>query len=164
MKIKGIVAASIMAAAATVIASTTAQAEPATASIKSVNSHPIAVRHISGVNHEIGHSTQLSDGVVTTITAGKPAATTPTLASATLPQPNLKDVSSKDQWNQQLEHASYGALIGGAIGGFIGLVVGGIIIFPIPIATGLIGAGIGLLAAGGLPLINAGAAYFGGQP
>ncbi|MEV0246935.1 hypothetical protein AB0H76_10140 [Nocardia sp. NPDC050712] len=61
-------------------------------------------------------------------------------------------ISSQDWFFSELQRASLGALIGGIIGFFF-LGVG---VFP--------GALIGLLIAGGPSLINAGIAYFSGQP
>ncbi|MFI7668839.1 hypothetical protein [Nocardia sp. NPDC049526] len=68
------------------------------------------------------------------------------------PQPT----TSAERWNQEVQRASFGALIGAGIGLIIGLPLGGIILFPIPMATTAIGAGIGFLAVGGQPLIDAG--------
>ncbi|WP_433731182.1 hypothetical protein ACQP0C_05600 [Nocardia sp. CA-129566] len=76
------------------------------------------------------------------------------------PQPT----TSQERWNQEVQRASFGALIGAGIGLIIGLPLGGIILFPIPMATVAIGASIGFLAVGGQPLIDAGIAYFTGQP
>jgi hypothetical protein len=61
-------------------------------------------------------------------------------------------ISSQDWFFSELQRASLGAVIGGIIGFFffgIGLPVGAL---------------IGLLIAGGPSLINAGIAYFSGQP
>ncbi|MGW4773637.1 hypothetical protein ACWEO2_37070 [Nocardia sp. NPDC004278] len=76
------------------------------------------------------------------------------------PQPT----TSQERWNQEVQRASFGALIGAGIGLIIGLPLGGIILFPIPMATVAIGASIGFLAVGGQSLIDAGVAYFTGQP
>lgn len=74
----------------------------------------------------------------------------------------LHDIDAQETWNQQVQRGVYGALIGGAIGGLIGVPFWWLVLPPlIGIA---IGAGIGFLAAGGQPMIDAGIAYFTGQP
>ncbi|KZM73008.1 hypothetical protein [Nocardia terpenica] len=73
---------------------------------------------------------------------------------------SAKDISSQQWFFDELQRASLGAAVGAVIGGLIGLVLG---IFPV-IPGAAIGAVVGLLVAGGRPLLDAGAAYFGGQP
>ncbi|MFI6367268.1 hypothetical protein ACIBG0_31455 [Nocardia sp. NPDC050630] len=80
------------------------------------------------------------------------------------PAAESQPTTSAERWNQEVQRASFGALIGAGIGLIIGLPLGGIILFPIPMATTAIGAAIGFLAVGGQPLIDAGVAYFSGQP
>ncbi|MET8878715.1 hypothetical protein ACWEO2_01255 [Nocardia sp. NPDC004278] len=73
----------------------------------------------------------------------------PTAAAATA---SAEAISSQEWFFSELQRASLGAVIGGIIGFFffgIGLPVGAL---------------IGLLIAGGPNLINAGIAYFSGQP
>ncbi|MFI6868186.1 hypothetical protein [Nocardia sp. NPDC050406] len=77
----------------------------------------------------------------------------------------LRDIgTAEERWNAELQRASFGALIGGAIGLLISLPIFGLLFFPVVLAAIAVGAGIGLLAAGGQPLIDAGIAHFGGQP
>ncbi|MVU82832.1 hypothetical protein GPX89_37060 [Nocardia sp. ET3-3] len=72
------------------------------------------------------------------------------------------DSDAQQRWNEQVQRGVFGALIGGAIGGVITIPFW---IFVLPPLLGIaIGAGIGFLAAGGQPLIDAGIAYFTGQP
>ncbi|MFE3192003.1 hypothetical protein ACFXHA_23535 [Nocardia sp. NPDC059240] len=74
----------------------------------------------------------------------------------------LADIDAQERWNEQVQRGVFGALIGGAIGGVITIPFW---IFVLPPLLGIaIGAGIGFLAAGGQPLIDAGIAYFTGQP
>ncbi|UFS93882.1 hypothetical protein [Nocardia huaxiensis] len=75
----------------------------------------------------------------------------------------LQDVAtSKERWDEQVQRGTFGAMIGGAIGGLITIPFW---IFILPPILGIgIGAGIGFLAAGGQPLLDAGIAYFTGQP
>ncbi|NNH75088.1 hypothetical protein HLB23_35450 [Nocardia uniformis] len=74
----------------------------------------------------------------------------------------LRDVSARENWDAQVQRGVFGALIGGTIGGLVTLPFW---IFVLPPLLGIaIGAGIGFLAAGGQPLIDAGIAYFSGQP
>ncbi|WP_067538815.1 DUF456 domain-containing protein [Nocardia crassostreae] len=75
-----------------------------------------------------------------------------TLSPVSAPAGTIKDISSQEWFMAELQRASLGALIGGIIGFFV-LGVG-----AIP------GAIIGLLIAGGQPLIASGSAYFSGQP
>lgn len=65
------------------------------------------------------------------------------------------------QWfMNELQRASLGALVGGLIGAAIGLVFFGVGVIP----GAVLGAVIGLAVAGGPSLLNAGIAYFSGQP
>ncbi|GAB2541451.1 hypothetical protein [Nocardia heshunensis] len=74
----------------------------------------------------------------------------------------LHDIDAQERWNEQVQRGVFGALIGGAIGGLITLPFW---IFVLPPLLGVaIGAGIGFLAAGGQPMLDAGIAYFTGQP
>lgn len=74
----------------------------------------------------------------------------------------LSDISARENWDAQVQRGTFGALIGGTIGGLVTLPFW---IFVIPPLAGIaIGAGIGFLLAGGQPLIDAGIAYFSGQP
>ncbi|WP_433678125.1 hypothetical protein [Nocardia sp. CA-119907] len=73
-------------------------------------------------------------------------------ATATAATASAEAISSQEWFFSELQRASLGAVIGGIIGFFffgIGLPVGAL---------------IGLLIAGGPNLINAGIAYFSGQP
>ncbi|WP_330184793.1 hypothetical protein OHB26_15100 [Nocardia sp. NBC_01503] len=73
-----------------------------------------------------------------------------------------QSITSQERWNEQVQRGTFGALIGGAIGGLITIPFW---IFVLPPLLGIaIGAGIGFLAVGGQPLIDAGVAYFTGQP
>lgn len=71
----------------------------------------------------------------------------------------IKDISSQDWFFAELQRASLGAAVGAVIGALLGL-VGIVTIIP----GAVIGGVIGLLVAGGPSLLNAGAAYFSGQP
>lgn len=74
----------------------------------------------------------------------------------------VRDISSQDRWNEQVQRGTFGAMIGAAIGGIITIPFW---IFILPPLLGIgIGAAIGFLAVGGQPLIDAGIAYFSGQP
>ncbi|MEV0763425.1 hypothetical protein [Nocardia sp. NPDC050435] len=88
--------------------------------------------------------------------AGQKLTLTPDLKNAALsadaPKLQAEAISSQEWFFAELQRASLGALIGG----IIGFLFFGIGIFP--------GALIGLLIAGGPSLINAGIAYFSGQP
>lgn len=92
-----------------------------------------------------------------------------TLRPAGVAPGELRDVaaeyiSSQERWDAEVQRASFGALIGGAIGFLIGGMIFGVLLFPFWFAAIGIGAGIGFLAAGNQPLIDAGIAYFSGQP
>ncbi|WP_194813711.1 hypothetical protein [Nocardia sp. XZ_19_385] len=88
--------------------------------------------------------------------AGQKLTLTPDLKDVTLsadaPKLQAEAIGSQEWFFSELQRASLGAVIGGIIGFFFF----GIGIFP--------GALIGLLIAGGPSLINAGIAYFSGQP
>ncbi|MFC8045997.1 hypothetical protein [Nocardia sp. NPDC057353] len=71
----------------------------------------------------------------------------------------IKDISSQDWFFAELQRASLGAAVGAVIGALLGL-IGIVTIIP----GAVIGGVIGLLVAGGPSLLNAGAAYFSGQP
>ncbi|MTL14247.1 hypothetical protein GL307_22650 [Nocardia seriolae] len=75
-----------------------------------------------------------------------------TLTPGRAPNMTVKDISSQDWFFSELQHAALGAVIGGIIG-FLFVGIGA----PF-------GALIGLLVAGGQPLIDSGSAYFSGQP
>ncbi|WP_435592398.1 hypothetical protein [Nocardia sp. bgisy118] len=72
----------------------------------------------------------------------------------------VQDVSAQEWFFAELQRASLGAAVGAVIGGLIGLL--GLVVGVIPGA--IIGGVIGLLVAGGPSLLNAGMAYFSGQP
>ncbi|GAB2720918.1 hypothetical protein [Nocardia thraciensis] len=211
MRLERIVVTSLVAIAATGIASVTANSEPTPTPRDS--RHSETPRSIHGTDHDIGFTTGFTsgrDGVVTTLEAGRfdlavskesvdligrdglPFATVPLTVHAANRQvalrPTIEDQGRKltlhpvdlspgelraidehqptaeERWNAEVQRASFGAMVGGGIGLVIGLALGGLILFPIPIATTAIGAGIGFLAVGGQPLIDAGIAYFSGQP
>lgn len=75
-----------------------------------------------------------------------------TLTPVTAPIVTAKDISSQDWFFSELQHAALGGVIGAIIGTFF---------FGIGLPFGAL---IGLLIAGGQPLIDSGSAYFGGQP
>lgn len=70
-----------------------------------------------------------------------------------------KDISSQQWFAAELQRASTGALVGAIIGALLGA-IGVVTIIP----GAIIGGVIGLLVAGGPSLIDAGQAYFSGQP
>ncbi|MBL1075528.1 hypothetical protein JK358_14100 [Nocardia sp. 2] len=79
----------------------------------------------------------------------------------------LQDIStSEERWNAEVQRASFGALIGAGIGLLVTIPFFGLIPpFILGTLAGVaIGAGIGFLVVGGQPLIDAGTAYFTGQP
>ncbi|MEU2036798.1 hypothetical protein [Nocardia amamiensis] len=69
-------------------------------------------------------------------------------------------IGAQEWFFAELQRASLGALVGGLIGAAIGIVFFGIGILP----GAVLGALIGLAVAGGPSLLNAGIAYFSGQP
>ncbi|WP_330230031.1 hypothetical protein OHA40_29115 [Nocardia sp. NBC_00508] len=69
-------------------------------------------------------------------------------------------IGAQEWFFAELQRASLGALVGGLIGAAIGIVFFGIGILP----GAVLGALIGLAVAGGPSLLNAGLAYFSGQP
>ncbi|MQY27965.1 hypothetical protein [Nocardia aurantia] len=71
-----------------------------------------------------------------------------------------KDISAQDWFFAELQHASLGAAVGALLGALIGIWFFGVGLIP----AALLGGVIGLLVAGGPSLLDAGAAYFGGQP
>lgn len=71
----------------------------------------------------------------------------------------IKDISAQEWFFAELQRASLGAAVGAVIGGLLGL-LGIVTVIP----GAIIGGVIGLLVAGGPSLLNAGAAYFSGQP
>ncbi|MEC3917251.1 hypothetical protein [Nocardia sp. CDC160] len=75
-----------------------------------------------------------------------------TLTPINAPITNVKDISSQEWFFSELQHA--------ALGGVIGAIVGALF-FGIGLPFGAL---IGLLIAGGQPLIDSGSAYFSGQP
>ncbi|RDI69085.1 hypothetical protein [Nocardia pseudobrasiliensis] len=85
------------------------------------------------------------------------------LADDALPTVNVRRRSdfnsSEDWWNWEVGHAAPDALLGAGIGAVLGTFALG---SGIPGA--MIGGGIGLLSGGGQDLLDAGNAYFGGQP
>ncbi|MCP2315453.1 hypothetical protein APR12_000786 [Nocardia amikacinitolerans] len=72
----------------------------------------------------------------------------------------VQDIGAQEWFFAELQRASLGAAVGAVIGGLIGLL--GLVVGVIPGA--IIGGVIGLLVAGGPALLNAGIAYFSGQP
>ncbi|WP_019925909.1 hypothetical protein [Nocardia sp. BMG111209] len=72
----------------------------------------------------------------------------------------VKDISAQDWFFAELQHASLGAAVGALLGALIGIWFFGVGLIP----AALLGGVIGLLVAGGPSLLDAGAAYFGGQP
>ncbi|WP_328602689.1 hypothetical protein [Nocardia terrae] len=75
-----------------------------------------------------------------------------TLTPTSAPVSGAKDIDSQADFFGQLQHAALGGIIGGILGAFL---------FGIGAIPGAI---IGLLIAGGQPLIDSGSAYFSGQP
>ncbi|MEU1549996.1 MULTISPECIES: hypothetical protein [Nocardia] len=69
-------------------------------------------------------------------------------------------IGAQEWFFAELQRASLGALVGGLIGAAIGIVFFGVGILP----GAVLGALIGLAVAGGPSLLNAGIAYFSGQP
>lgn len=69
-------------------------------------------------------------------------------------------IGAQDWFFAELQRASLGALVGGLIGAAIGILFFGVGILP----GAVLGAIIGLAVAGGPSLLNAGIAYFSGQP
>ncbi len=75
------------------------------------------------------------------------------IASAT---PAAATPEAEQRWNAELQRALPGAIVGGIIGGVIAFPLGGLILSPFTVVPGaIIGAGLGLLAVGGQPLIDA---------
>lgn len=67
--------------------------------------------------------------------------------------------SAAERWNAALQNATLGAIAGAGIG------LIGIMLFVLPVlVTVPVGAVIGFFVGGGPELVNAGLAYFGGQP
>ncbi|MEU7144514.1 hypothetical protein ABZ942_34070 [Nocardia sp. NPDC046473] len=69
-------------------------------------------------------------------------------------------IGAQDWFFAELQRSSLGALVGGLIGAAIGILFFGVGILP----GAVLGAIIGLAVAGGPSLLNAGIAYFSGQP
>lgn len=69
-------------------------------------------------------------------------------------------IGAQEWFFAELQRASLGALVGGLIGAAVGIVFFGVGILP----GAVLGALIGLAVAGGPSLLNAGIAYFSGQP
>ncbi|MFC9440374.1 hypothetical protein [Nocardia sp. NPDC057030] len=69
-------------------------------------------------------------------------------------------IGAQDWFFAELQRASLGALVGGLIGAAVGILFFGVGILP----GAVLGAIIGLAVAGGPSLLNAGIAYFSGQP
>lgn len=75
--------------------------------------------------------------------------------------PSQAEFIGAQQWFMaELQRASLGALVGGLIGAAVGILFFGVGILP----GAVLGAIIGLAVAGGPSLLNAGLAYFSGQP
>ncbi|WP_327118258.1 DUF3482 domain-containing protein [Nocardia sp. NBC_01730] len=69
-------------------------------------------------------------------------------------------IGAQEWFFAELQRASLGAAVGGLIGAAIGILFFGVGILP----GAVLGAIIGLAVAGGPELLNAGIAYFSGQP
>ncbi|MFI7002150.1 hypothetical protein [Nocardia sp. NPDC050175] len=69
-------------------------------------------------------------------------------------------IGAQDWFFAELQRSSLGALVGGLIGAAVGILFFGVGILP----GAVLGAIIGLAVAGGPSLLNAGIAYFSGQP
>ncbi|MGW5311888.1 hypothetical protein [Nocardia thailandica] len=82
-----------------------------------------------------------------------------TLTNAAAPVAAVRDISSQQWFFAELQRASTGALVGAIIGALLGA-IGIVTIIP----GAIIGGVLGLLVAGGPSLIDAGVAYFSGQP
>ncbi|GAA5078707.1 hypothetical protein [Nocardia iowensis] len=81
---------------------------------------------------------------------------TPTASAPT----TAEFIGAQDWFFAELQRASLGALVGGLIGAAVGILFFGVGILP----GAVLGAIIGLAVAGGPSLLNAGIAYFSGQP
>ncbi|PXX59312.1 hypothetical protein DFR70_112229 [Nocardia tenerifensis] len=69
-------------------------------------------------------------------------------------------IGAQEWFFAELQRASLGALVGGLIGAAVGFLFFGVGLLP----GAVLGALIGLAVAGGPSLLNAGIAYFSGQP
>lgn len=85
---------------------------------------------------------------------------TPEVAPTADAPAHAEFISAQQWFMDELQRASSGAFVGALIGGAIGILFLGVGIIP---GTAL-GAIIGLAVAGGPGLLNAGTAYFSGQP
>lgn len=82
-----------------------------------------------------------------------------TLTNPTAAPIAAEDISSQQWFTAELQRASTGGVVGAIIGALLGA-IGIVTIIP----GAIIGGVIGLLVAGGPSLIDAGVAYFSGQP
>ncbi|MFI1912175.1 hypothetical protein [Nocardia sp. NPDC020380] len=83
-------------------------------------------------------------------------------STLTLRSISADNASSKERWDAKVQRATFGALVGAGIGAVLGIPVFYLVLPPLIGAA--IGASIGFLAVGGQPLLDAGIAYFTGQP
>ncbi|MGQ4598436.1 hypothetical protein [Nocardia sp. R6R-6] len=91
---------------------------------------------------------------------GRQLTLTPQLAPTANAPVSAEFIGAQEWFFAELQRASLGALVGGLIGAAVGIVFFGIGILP----GAALGALIGLAVAGGPSLLNAGIAYFSGQP
>ncbi|GAA5052773.1 hypothetical protein [Nocardia callitridis] len=85
---------------------------------------------------------------------------TPELAPTAAAPSTAEFIGAQDWFFAELQRASLGAAVGGLIGAAVGILFFGVGILP----GAVLGAIIGLAVAGGPELLNAGIAYFSGQP
>ncbi|MGQ4616060.1 hypothetical protein [Nocardia sp. R7R-8] len=91
---------------------------------------------------------------------GRQLTLTPQIAPTANAPVAAQFIGAQEWFFAELQRASLGALVGGLIGAAIGIVFFGVGILP----GAVLGALIGLAVAGGPSLLNAGIAYFSGQP
>ncbi|WP_069162559.1 hypothetical protein [Nocardia altamirensis] len=85
---------------------------------------------------------------------------TPQVAPAANAPAAAEFIGAQEWFFAELQRASLGAVVGGLIGAAVGLLFFGVGLIP----GVVLGALIGLAVAGGPSLLNAGIAYFSGQP
>ncbi|MBF6454310.1 hypothetical protein [Nocardia cyriacigeorgica] len=85
---------------------------------------------------------------------------TPQVTPTAVAPSQAEFISAQGWFMAELQRASLGALVGGLIGAAVGILFFGVGILP----GAVLGAIIGLAVAGGPELLNAGLAYFSGQP
>ncbi|MEU7629690.1 hypothetical protein AB0C34_06840 [Nocardia sp. NPDC049220] len=91
---------------------------------------------------------------------GKQLTLTPQVAPTANAPVAAEFVGAQEWFFAELQRASLGAAVGGLIGAAIGILFFGVGILP----GAVLGALVGLAVAGGPSLLNAGIAYFSGQP